>query len=133
MITYGNIHTLRYGHLQNPKAISTVSIGENEEEESKGEEEGKRTSSLRHSHTDIRINQHLSSTWHNRILRSIQVVAGSKRAAPRRQACLVTQLLDQKRWLCFEDLGMPPQETGVTGTEVVHFGLATRSQYKQGQ
>ncbi|PVH78657.1 hypothetical protein DL98DRAFT_590199 [Cadophora sp. DSE1049] len=31
------------------------------------------------------------------------------------------------------DLGMPPQESGVTGTEVVHFGPATRSQYEQGQ
>lgn len=31
------------------------------------------------------------------------------------------------------DLGMPPQESGITGTEVVHFGPATRSQYEQGQ
>lgn len=31
------------------------------------------------------------------------------------------------------EAGMPPQESGVTGTEVVHFGPANRSQYEQGQ
>ncbi|KAJ5033526.1 uncharacterized protein L3040_008641 [Drepanopeziza brunnea f. sp. 'multigermtubi'] len=31
------------------------------------------------------------------------------------------------------DLGMPPQESGITGTEKIHFGPANRTQYEPGQ
>ncbi|CZT05976.1 uncharacterized protein RCO7_05199 [Rhynchosporium graminicola] len=31
------------------------------------------------------------------------------------------------------EAGMPPQESGITGTEVKHFGPANRSEYEQGQ
>lgn len=56
------------------------------------------TSTSWHGHTQIRIDESLSSRWNDRLLRRIQIITGRKRASPSWQLRLVTELLDQKMW-----------------------------------
>lgn len=60
---------------------------------------GGRTSSLWHGHTDIRVYQGLPSRRHNRISRSVDVIAGCEGAAAGWETGFGAEFFDEERGL----------------------------------